>query len=295
VQWPHLVLVVDASPTAQAAAERLQRRCQAQQGKTFTVLSLPENQGKGGAVAAGLHYLLENTSVEAVVIRDADGDHFINDVPHLARLGWQISTEQGTDLIVVNGGRRERHRPLGFIRGQYELFVNDIVWHSLAYACARSGRVLPQQYLNYSPVPDFQSGFKLYSRTAAARIVEIGNSLRQTAPAMLRWGCEVWPVVELLLAGGVIGEINRIALHAQPLSTYNGSSRQRIYGSILQWTFRRLEVPAPAAQQLFDNALSRILMASHAELHAELLELRREVLGDLAGRESSPPTTAAFC
>lgn len=295
VQWPHLVLVVDASPPAQAAAERLQTRCQAQHGQAFAVVSLPENQGKGGAVAAGLHYLLENTSVEAAVVRDADGDHFINDVPHLARLGRQIATEQGTDLIVVNGGRRELHRPLGFIRGQYELLVNDIVWHALAYACAQAGRVIPQQYLNYSPVPDFQSGFKLYTRTSAARLVEISRSLRPTAPAMLRWGCEVFPVVELLLAGGVIGEINRIALHVQPLSTYNGSSRQRIYGSILKWTFRRLEVPAPAARQLFDNALSRLPMAAHAELHAELLELRHEVLLDLADREPPPPTTAAFC
>lgn len=295
MQWPHVVLVVDASPSAQIAAERLQTRCQARHGTAFVVLSLPENLGKGGAVAQGLHYLLENTGIESVVVRDADGDHFINDVPHLARLGQQIVAEQGTDLVVITGGRRELHRPLGFIRGQYELLVNDIVWHALAYACARAGRVVPQQYLNYGCVPDFQSGFKLYTRASAARIVEISRALHHTAPAMLRWGCEVFPIVELLLTGGIIGEINRIALHVQPLSTYNGASRQCIYGSILQWAFRRLEIAAPAAQQLFDNALSRSLMASQAELYAELLELRRKVLSDLASREFPGPTAAAFC
>jgi hypothetical protein len=295
VDLRHLVAVVDAAPQARAAAERLQARYQARHGKTFVVLPLPENRGKGGAVAAGLHYLLDSTRVEAVVVRDADGDHFVNDVPHLARLGRQMVAEQGTDLIVVNGGRRELHRPLGWVRGQYELFVNDIVWHGLAYARARAGGVIPQQYLNYGGVPDLQSGFKLYTRASVARLAEASDMVGRTSPDMLRWGCEVLPVVELLLAGGIIGEINRITLHTQPLTTYNGASRQRIYGSILTWTLRRLEISAASAQQLFDNALARALFASHAGFHAELLDLRRDVLANLGGSADTDPTVAAFC
>ena len=295
VDLPHLVTVVDAAPQAHLAVERLRTQCQSPQGQSFTVLSLPQNQGKGGAVAAGLRYLLDNTITEFMVIRDADGDHFVNDVPHLVRLGQQMVTEQGTALIGVIGGRRELHRPLGWVRGQYELFVNDIVWHGLVYAAARAGRVLPQQYLNYGGLPDLQSGFKLYTRESAARIVAASETAAATSPDMLRWGCEVLPLMELLLAGGIVGEINRIALHTQPLSTYNGASRQRIYGSILTWTLRRLGVSAPVAQQLFDNALARLLLATHAEFLAELQALRQVVLREWGDPPEAESTIAAFC
>lgn len=290
-----IVAVVDAAQSAERVLHRLREK----QRIYWEIVTLPENRGKGGAVAVGLQYLLSKPQLEFFVIRDDDGDHFVNDVPHLCRLGYQIIAEQDTDLVLVNGGRRDLHRPLGFVRGQYEVLVNDIVWHALQFALARQGRVLNEQYLPLSyPVPDFQSGFKLYSRAAAEKLVTASENVE---PGMLRWGCEVLAVVETLLAGGVMGEINRITLDAQPLSTYGGEeSRLRIYGTLLRWALQRLGLGAQEAQQLIDNALARLLLRRQAEWREELLTLRRQVVSEISKDTpsdllASPPFTVAFC
>ena len=103
-----------------------------------TVLRQPDNQGKGASLWRGMQTAVEQ-GADAVITLDADGQHQPEDIPKLlaAHQRWP-----GRPIIAARLERREAAPPL-------RRFANGMAdfWVSWAAGC---------------PIPDTQSGFRLY-------------------------------------------------------------------------------------------------------------------------------------
>jgi hypothetical protein len=101
----HVALVVDGVPRLTALAQRLSVELGGSSGEpttAFQVLSPIVNQGKGGALVVGWEALLADPALEFIATRDADGDHFLDDLPHLFRLLEFPSRRQGIAALFEN-------------------------------------------------------------------------------------------------------------------------------------------------------------------------------------------------
>jgi hypothetical protein len=287
-----VVVVVDGSPTASAAANVLHARFREEWGEPFTLLDLPENQGKGGALATGIRHLLERNGEppEWIAVRDADADHFLDDLPHLYRLGEQIAAENSRRPVAVVGSRASVHAPLGWLRGEFELLVNEVLVEGLAYALTRYARAWDTRYL-VERAPDLQSGYKLYSRAAAEVAVEGLHREAGNYPdlRLLRVGMEIVPFVEIALADGVFGEVGRKAFYDQPVTSYGTVDVARFYGSKLGWALRRCGVPPLPALILLDGALARRPLNTDPNGRETALRMRDLVLELLDGDPKRAP------
>jgi hypothetical protein len=299
----HVALVVDGVPRLAALAERLSAElggglgeCVAPTplrgvpppgGAAFQVLAPAVNQGKGGALVVGWEALLADPALEFIATRDADGDHFLDDLPHLFRLGEQMSCETGSDRVVVIGRRTAVHPPLGWLRGEYEQVVNAMLVEALQFSLARRGYVLPRQYWA-ADVPDLQSGYKLYSRAACAEAVRALRKADQEHPELqpLRRGMEILPFAAVCAAGGIAGEAPRATYYDQPVTSYGRVDRVRFFGDPLAWSLCELEVAPDAARGILDNALARSTLMTDPDGRRELLALRRHTLETLAALRS---------
>jgi hypothetical protein len=146
------------------------------------------------------------------------------------------------------------------------------------------GRALNSQYLNaYGRVPDIQSGYKVYSRAAATLAAEgLWRANREYRDLqMLGWGVEIVPAVEIIMAGGIFGEMLRITYETQPISTFDQSQRREEYAREAIWVLKRLDVPPPAAAQLLDDIIPRTTLYQDAAGREELLAMRAHVLHGL--------------
>lgn len=287
IEPPHQVLVCDGQPNTKQIIEEIGQA----QNRSPLVLCTEQNRGKGGAIAYGIDYLLANTDVHYLVTRDADGDHFINDVPNLVRLASQMRSELGNENIAVVGGRVDVRGPMGFARGEYELLVNDVIWHALQYALASDEKVTSMQYFaQFGLIPDFHSGFKLYTRHSAKIALAGFLKAERQMPSldMMRHGSETVPLVEITLAGGTFGQVNRMTLETQPVVTSKGSNRVRGYANRLIWTLTRLKMPFEPAKQLLDNAIPRTLLYNDGNGRDELMQLRKQVFEKLGGTGDEP-------
>jgi len=283
----HQILVCDGQECLKRIVDDIARTA----GKSFVALLTEHNRGKGGAIAHGIDYLLRNTNVDYIVTRDADGDHFINDVPNLVRLAHQMHAELHDNNILVVGGRVDVHRPMGFARGEYERLINDVIWHALQYSLAREGRVINMQYFaEHGLIPDFHSGFKLYTHESAKIALEGLAVADREMPEldMVRIGAETVPLVELVVRGGTVGQVNRITLETQPVVTSQSENQAVRYGNKILWTFLRLGIPFAPAQQLLDNAIPRTLLYKDANYMEELMRMRKQVLVRLGGTGDEP-------
>ena len=283
----HQILVCDGQERVKKIVDGMIRASQ----EPFIALLTEQNRGKGGAVACGIEHLLSNSDVEYVVIRDADGDHFVNDVPNLVRLAHQMRAELQDDNILVIGGRVDAHRPMGFVRGEYERILNDVIWHALQYSLAREGQVINMQYFaEHGLIPDLHSGFKLYTRKSARTALKGLTAAEQGMPElnMMRNGCETVPLVEIIAQDGTVGQVNRITLETQPVMTFQNKNRWVRYGNRLLWTFLRLDIPYDSARQLLDNAIPRFLLYKDASYLEELMQMRQHVLSGLGGTGDRP-------
>jgi hypothetical protein len=250
-----------------------------------------QNKGKGGTVTYGIDYLLSNSTVDYIVTVDADGDHFINHVPNLVRLASQMRTELHDDNIAVVGGRVNVHRPIGFARGEYELLINDVIWHALQYYLAGEGKVINMGYFaQHGLIPDCHSGFQLYTRKSARIALEgLINTTREMPELdMMRHGAETVPIVEIIATGGTVGQVNLMALETQPMVTSKSVSRVVRYANKLIWMFTRLGIPFTSAKKLLDNAIPRTLLYKDGHYIEELMLLRKQVLVKLRGTGDEP-------
>ncbi|MGQ9631423.1 MAG: hypothetical protein ACUVXI_14095 [bacterium] len=285
-----LLVVVDGSRVGLSAAESIRKG-----SPDFEILFFEENRGKGAAVASGMESLLGMESVGLIAVRDCDGDHFIGDLPHLFRIAKQIIGENTNELVGVIGRRADLHRPLGFVRGEYELILDRLILEGLKFRLAREGMVLDCRYFApYSDLPDFQSGYKVYSRASARLIVDAMSNRKDVFPDfdVMRYGCEIVPIVEIVLAGGILGEVGRIAYEAQPQTAYGGERRVEFYGRKAMWLLERLGIAPPLSKLLLDRAIVRSSLYKDAAGEKELMSFRDFVL---RGEGGEPPRLSAYC
>jgi hypothetical protein len=276
-----LVLVVDGCPHAEeptrgAAADFAERV-----GRGPQVIVKDENTGKGGAVCTGFERLLEDDAVQALNVRDADGDHDIWDLPQLFRLFQTVRQSAGSDRVFVVGGRETLARPMGFARSELEHLLNRLTIDAVNAALAESGACVDERFTaRYGRAPDFQSGYKIYSREAARVLVE-AVSAAHTARPQLRvpwWGVEFVPTVELLMAGFTPAELHRLTWDGQPQTTFDASDLAHAYSRQVSWLFERLDLPAVVAMPLLENALTACDFVTTPSGPAVLAELRRNVV-----------------
>jgi hypothetical protein len=293
---PHDVIVVaDGSPVAAAAAAALRERLGHEWGYPFQLLELPENQGKGAALVAGMRALLRDGDGPAwIATRDADGDHFVDDLPHLFRVGEQVATECPGQPVCVLGRRASVHAPLGWVRGEYEWLLNEVIIDAISFARAGDGGVWDTRYL-VARVPDLQSGYKLYQRQAAAHALAALQGAAAARPELDLWrtGMEIVPFVSLALARGIFAEVERKAYFDQPVTSYGRLDLPRFYGDKLAWALRRCGLPAYAAALLIDGALARRPLYLDPQGRADLLRLRALVLDHLGPGSGVPPEPRA--
>jgi glycosyltransferase involved in cell wall biosynthesis len=129
---PEILVVDDGSTDGTAAVAR---------AAGVSVISLPENRGKGHALLAGFAQL---RGFDGVVSLDADGQHPPECLPSFVR-----AAEQGADLVL---GVRERSHDMPFMRR----LANHV---SSGWASWLAGQ----------PVADSQCGYRLYGRRVLER------------------------------------------------------------------------------------------------------------------------------
>ncbi|MBI2191225.1 MAG: hypothetical protein HYU36_04500 [Planctomycetes bacterium] len=264
LDWSNVVAVVDGAPWAEELLRELEAEFRAELGRAFEIFPLPENGGKGLALARGFETLLRRSGLTHFCIRDDDNDHSIYDLPHLVRTHIQIEEEERNEVVLVIGRRRDLRRPLGLWRAEFEDILSYSVWESAKFFLALRGQTLNAQWLAaYGWIPDLESGYKVYSRRAAELAVSAIHRAAEDYPdlQLTRFGVETVPNVEILASGGIIGETSRMAHEEQPLTTFTrGTTLPRLYGNQTIYVFRRLVIPPSVARQLVDNALPRSLL-----------------------------------
>lgn len=289
--WEHVVLVVDGDARSYAIAQELQTSCRQRHGHTFDIIYCAENRGKGYAVLRGTQWFLERQDVEYLTIRDADGDHALNDLVNLMRLAHTLRVSEATDAVLIVGRRNHPHRALGWLRGEFETLLNRVLVDSARFALAQRQHVLNTQYFSLSgEYPDLHSGYKVYSRRVCELMVERPwERPPWVGPEIYRYGVEAVPFVEGAMAGAIVGEIARLTQEPD-FSGHGAFASPGTNGSVLLWTFLRLEIAAPQAAAILDNHLSRLTLWTDPQGRASLLELRRFVLEKLltSAQDMSP-------
>ncbi len=289
-----IVLVVDGCPHAQDPAQRAADEVAERAGSRPQVIVKEQNSGKGGAVCTGLERLLEDDAVQALNIRDSDGDHDIWDLPQLFRLFETVRDRVGEDVFAV-GGRGSLGRPMGFGRGQLERLLNRLTIGAVNAVLADAGRSVDKRFTaRYDRAPDFQSGYKIYSRSAARVVIDAISEAHSARPDLRVpwWGVEFVPTVELLLRGFTPAQMYRLTWDGQPQTTFDGDDLAHAYARQIAWLFERLALPAGVAMPLLDNALTACEYVTAARGPEMIEALRREVVervypswsSDLPGR-----------
>jgi hypothetical protein len=240
-----------------------------------------QNRGKLAAVRTGMARLLDNPALRYLAVVDCDGDHFANELLNFVRCAEHVTQHSGQTGVLVLGGRLSGHRPLGFLRGEQELLANYLLVDALHYHAAITGRPVAWHFV--SPVetlPDFHSGYKLFSRSSAAAVFgQTPNLAGCGEEVYYRHACEAVMVVEALQAGGVLATVNRHTFDEQPTSSFARLDRARLAADMIIWPCKRLGVPGPFVAQWLTNHLPRLVLGTLVpQGRAELLAIRQLVL-----------------
>ncbi len=220
------------------------------------LLPLPMNQGKLGAMRAGTRALLDACpAVQYVAYLDGDGDHMAAVVPRLVRTAAYIAAARGTADVLVIGSRASRSRPMGWLRGELEELLDQVTIDALAFALAREGRVLDTSCCLPGRACDVSSGFKVYTRRLAARVVAAEPQFMGTLSRSDydHYGPETTCVVEAALSGATLAEAQRPTWDGQPTTAFGEFRVVTLYGELLAWVWQRLDIPVANAALMFDN------------------------------------------
>jgi hypothetical protein len=280
VRPENVCLVVDGDERSRNVAEKVRKSLSTPHRGSPELLYLRENKGKHYAVTEGILRLMRNRRLDYFVVRDCDADHFISDVPNLVRSAYHIAAHEKTDRVLLIGRRIDRHRPLGFRRAEMEELCNRVLLDAMTYRLAKRQRVLnAQYYAAYGDVPDFKSGYKVYSR-GVARLAFKRNPPFLCLPPNDYWrhGAEPFPIVEAVLGGAIIGEMNRATFDIQPTTTFTESSAMNMHVKTLAWAFCRLKIPLKGAGQMFSNHIPRVLLADDPTGREQLDAIKRDTL-----------------
>ncbi len=283
-----IVLVVDGSPRIARVAQAERDRLLRQEGLAPELIIEEENRGKEYAVTLGMRWLLrERSDADLLCVRDADADHFINDLPNLARAAVHIVQETGNDRVLVIGRRGSLHRPMGWLRGELELLQDQVLLDALRYHLARQGRVFDLRFCaGPDAVPDFNSGYKLYTRAAAQVIfADPGAEMRCLGPdEFWRYGAETISIIHGVLNGATVGEVRRMTFDGQPTSTFRAGEEARLrwYSGVIAWIFCRLDIPTEVARGILDNYVAASQMTTMGPAAEELRAIRDAALQRIA-------------
>ncbi|RJP22778.1 MAG: hypothetical protein C4527_21405 [Candidatus Omnitrophota bacterium] len=251
-----------------------------------------ENRGKGAGVLAGLKKGMENETVKWFVVRDADGDHRVEDFQGMLDVGRQIEEECGDVPILAVGGRWRLEPPLSLYRAAYEVILNECIQSALRYALARENYIPDETYFRqYRRAPDLQSGYKLYNRNAAQLAIKGLESDPDNEQNLLRWGAEIVPYVWNVKHRAIVGERLRSTYREQPVTAYGSIKRAEFYAQKLAWVFAQCELSMWNAAHILDNELTDAPLMFDAMGKTELLAFRKAVLLPLKRREADgiPP------
>jgi hypothetical protein len=276
----NVLLVVDGCPHAEGVAQQAADEVDGRAGEACRLVINADNQGKGGSVATGLQLLLDEGEVEYLVARDCDGDHDTHDAARLFRRALTVQEREQTDDLFVVGSRRSPQMSLSWARGEYELLLNRATVEACNARLAADGRWVDLRYaLPDTRYPDFQSGYKLYTRrTAQANIESITAAHERDPEAEVRWwGAEFVTVTDLLLGGAIPVEVSRLSYDLQPQTTFDESDRVHAFGRQSVWLFHHLQTPPDIARRITDNAISRSPLRTAAGLWDELVRFREYI------------------
>ncbi len=246
----------------------------------LTLVCGERNRGKLAAVRAGANVLLEDDRLRYFAVVDQDGDHFANELMNFVRAARHVEEAAQTERVIVLGRRISKHRPMGLVRGEMEDLADRILLDALRYHAVKCDKPLDLRFaLTIEDVPDFHSGYKLFTRATAAEV--FGPEPRyEDLPeeCACRHAVESVLTVESLLAGATPAVINRCAVDEQPLSAFGLLDRPRLVADKIIWPCRRLRVPPAFVAQWMDDHLPVILLGTLLpEGRDELLMVRRLV------------------
>lgn len=240
----------------------------------------PQNRGKLAAVANGMAVLLQNPGLRYLAAIDQDGDHFANELLNFVRVAEQVTQVTANPAGMVLGNRLSRHRPLGFLRAEQEELANRMLLDALAYDAALCQSPLALQFLTtLDPLPDFHSGYKLFSRAAAEAVFTTPPTLAGCdAAAYYRHACEAVMTVEAHKAGAWLAAVNRRTFDEQPISLFASLNRAQLAADMILWPCKRLGVPAHFVDQWLTNHLPTLLLGTLTpQGRDELLAIRNLV------------------
>jgi hypothetical protein len=297
VDLENVCVVVDGDSRTLGLAEQVRDRLWREHKQALCLVSLPENKGKLWAVQEGMTQLLRaNPHLLYLVTRDGDGDHGVAEMPALVRAASLLHESYAHSRIIVLGARRSRHHPMGWIRGELETLLDQVTLDALAFALAHQGRALNLAHCHTEHVPDLSSGYKVYGRSMAeALFVESEpRLLGLSAHDYWHFGPETMPVVEAVLSGGLLAELQRLTWDGQPATSFGEFPHVTLYGELLAWVYARLEIPLAVAAQFYDNHVPHLALRTMSQ-GAETLGLLREyALRKLAQQcEQEEPVPAA--
>jgi len=251
-----LCLSVDGADCGADVAQRLS----AEYGVSLCVVE--ENRGKLWGAMHGARTLLTNDTLDYIAVVDQDGDHFANELLNFVRAADHIRVQTGEDRVMVLGRRISLHRPMGFLRGELEALADRVLLDALHYHAAVTGIPLRLEYATLlDEVPDFQSGYKLFSRATAKAVFD--TEPRQCGvpeSAYYRHACETVMTIEALESAAHLGVVNRSTFNEQPVTHFGKLNQARATADMIIWGCKRLAVPYPFVAQWLANHAPRLLL-----------------------------------
>ena len=221
-----------------------------------------------------LDEILKRTQSPYLVTRDCDGDHAIEDIPRMISMAEDIRSDTESTLISIFGVRPSLEKPMGWFRQEWEGFINRILEDWTDFLAAKTDNVVDKRYWNGYEL-DAQSGYRVYSRQAARLSVDLLAQLPED-PDVFVFACELVPFIELTLRGGLIGQVQRMTLVEQPVSSFEGVDLPRSYGTLLRYLCEVYRAPTDSLLRIFDNHLFATSLY-FSEFREELLECRRNI------------------
>ena len=173
---------------------------------------------------------------------------------------------------------------MGWARQEWERLTNAVWVDCASFLLAQRGRVLDTRFWNGYPL-DLQSGYRLYSRSAARIAAESLAALPQE-PNVYMMACEMTPFFDLSLQGGRVAQVRTLTRVTQPFSSYAGVPFAECYGALFAYEARQHAIPASVLSAVFEN---RLLQSPLYYSHLKQEALRcRSIFAPDAGEIPSP-------
>ncbi len=229
-----------------------------------SIVVAPVNLGKLHGVVEGFRILLRRPELAYFAVLDADSDHFGNELLNFVRAAEHIIRESGDSRVMVLGRRISRHRPMGLLRGELEELADQMLLQALTYHAAVTGRPLQFEYATVlEAVPDFHSGYKLFSRDTASDVFLSDPDMAGLSPtAYYRHAVEAVMSVEAILGGARMGLVNRTTYNRQPVTTFGKLNQSAVTGDMIAWPCRRLGVPVAFVRQWLAKIVPSLLLGT---------------------------------